>query len=329
MTVETAETVETVETDPVVRTRALDMHFGEVRALDRVDLSIPGGVTGVVGANGAGKSTLFKLMLGLVEPTAGSVETLGLHPVRDGRELRALVGYAPERNVLPDTMAADEFVRHLAEVRGLPRAEARSRASDTLWLVGLAEERFRPLGSMSTGQRQRVKLAQALAADPALVLLDEPTEGLDPVQREQMLDLIREVRGSYGVDVIVTSHVLDEVEQICDHVVVLDAGVLKIAGPLAEIAGRGAGVEIELVATNGHGEPAADVARRLDGRAEVASVAVTGPVVSVLGADGVSDDVLLDVCRDAVASSGVRLRRLGGRRISLEDVIVADAGGRR
>ncbi len=159
----------------------------------------------------------------------------------------SLVGYGPERNVFPDEMPASDFVKHLAEVRGMPRQEARGRASDALWLVGLGEERFRPLGTMSTGQRQRVKLAQALAADPSMVLLDEPTDGLDPVQRDEMLALIRQINAEYGIDVLLSSHLLEEVERICDHVVALDAGRLVAQGRLDELVGQDDGVVVELV----------------------------------------------------------------------------------
>lgn len=309
----------------IVEARSLDMHFGTVRALDGVDLDISPGVTGIVGANGAGKSTLFKLMLGLLEPTSGSISVLGLHPIRDGAVVRTRIGYSPERNVLPDTMPADEFVRHMAEVRGIPRGEARSRSSDVLWLVGLGEERFRPLGSMSTGQRQRVKLAQALAADPALILLDEPTDGLDPMQREQMLELIRDVRTQFGIDVIVTNHVLDEVEQVCDHVVVLDAGVLRVAGRLSDLAGSGVGVEIEFVATPELGEPAVAVEARLVPLGLTNNIDRSGETLRLLGRDGVEDDALLDACRDVAADVGARVRRMGARRVTLEDVIIDGA----
>jgi ABC-2 type transport system ATP-binding protein len=144
-------------------------------------------------------------------------------------------------------MPASDFVKHLAEVRGMPKREARARASDALWLVGLGEERFRALGTMSTGQRQRVKLAQAIAADPSLVFLDEPTDGLDPVQRDEMLALIRQISTTYGIDVVLSSHLLEEVERICDHVVALDAGRLIAQGPLADLIGNDTGVVVELV----------------------------------------------------------------------------------
>ena len=156
--------------------------------------------------------------------------------------MRARIGYSPEHHRLPPDTRAHDLVRHVAEVHGLPRRDATSRASDALWQVGLGEERFRPIGTMSTGQRQRVKLAQAIAHDPALVLLDEPTDGLDPVQRDDMLALIRRVGTEFGIHVLLSSHLLEEVERICDAAVILRDGRVVAAGPLAELTGQGRGV---------------------------------------------------------------------------------------
>ena len=203
---------------------------------------MPAGVTGLVGANGAGKTTLISLDLGLLRPTTGHRSRCSASiPGTTARQLRAMIGYGPERNVLPDDLRAYDFVRHLAEVKGLPRDEARSRASDSLYLVGLGEERFRALGTMSTGQRQRVKLAQAIAADPKFIVLDEPTDGLDPVQRDEMLNIIRQVNREFGIDVMLSSHVLEEVERVCDHVVALDHGTLVAQGSMDELAGVSGG----------------------------------------------------------------------------------------
>jgi len=293
------------------------MQFGSHRALDALDVAVESGVTGLVGANGAGKTTLMSILLGLRTPTAGTVQVLGLDPVRQGAELRALVGYGPERNLFPDEMPASDFVKHLAEVRGMPRQEARGRASDALWLVGLGEERFRPLGTMSTGQRQRVKLAQALAADPSMVLLDEPTDGLDPVQRDEMLALIRQINTEYGIDVVLSSHLLEEVERICDHVVALDAGRLVAQGRLADLVGNDEGVVVELV-------DIADAPGALDAIA-VALTAAGSEVrrdgstnrIEVIGSDA---DVVADQVRDAVADAGARVGRIVRRRRRLEDL---------
>jgi ABC-2 type transport system ATP-binding protein len=236
-----------------------------------------------------------------------------------------MIGYGPERNVLPDDMQAYDFVRHFAQIRGLPHDEARSRASDSLYLVGLGEERFRALGTMSTGQRQRVKLAQAIAADPSLIFLDEPTDGLDPVQRDEMLALIRQISAEYAIDVVLSSHLLEEVERICDNVVALDAGRLVANGPLSALVGDDEGVTVELVAIDDRPGAidqvkAAIAARGLD-------VADRGGIgtFDVVGSDA---DLIADAVRDAVADAGARLRSVTSRRRRLEDLFhAADGSG--
>ena len=232
----------------IIETERLTMEFPSTRALDSLDLAVQSGVTGLVGANGAGKTTLD---LARARP-----------PAADGRfveRARSRSGWAGSRTPLadrlrtlnatcfPTTCVRTTIVRHLSEVKGLPRDEARSRASDSLYLVGLGEERFRSLGTMSTGQRQRVKLAQAIAADPRLIVLDEPTDGLDPVQRDEMLNIVVQVNREFGIDVVLSSHVLEEVERVCDNVVALDAGHLIAQGSMAELAGAEGGIEVEFV----------------------------------------------------------------------------------
>ena len=199
-------------------------------------------------------------------------------------------------------------MRHLAEVHGLPRREATARASDALWQVGLGEERFRPLGTMSTGQRQRVKLAQAIAHDPALVLLDEPTDGLDPVQRDEMLELIRRIGTEFGIDVLLSSHLLDEVERICDAAVILGDGGVVAAGTLDELARRGPTaslVEVDERPTSSwrraHAVHGAE-ASRLDGRAGSSS-ATTAPDRADASRGGVDDRRLGDAARSRGSAS--------------------------
>jgi len=299
----------------IIETRGLVMQFPSTRALDELDVTIPPGVTGLVGANGAGKTTLISLTLGLLRPTSGSISVLGLSPATDGPRLRAMIGYGPERNVLPDDLRAYDFVRHLAEVKGLPRDEARSRASDSLYLVGLGEERFRALGTMSTGQRQRVKLAQAIAADPRFIVLDEPTDGLDPVQRDEMLNIIVQVNRNFGIDVMLSSHVLEEVERVCDHVVALSEGKLIAEGSMTELAGASAGIELELVELADRPTAIDEVVTMLT--AAGVGVRRSGAVLSVSGG---SDDELFDLAARSVARAGARLRRLGQHRRSLDDI---------
>lgn len=305
----------------IAETQGLTQRFGATAALDGVDVEMQPGVTGLVGANGAGKTTLLNAMLGLRVPTSGSLRVLGLDPIISGPALRAQIGFAPERNVLPDEMRAVDFVRHLAELRGLPRGDARERASDALWLVGLGEERLRELGTMSTGQRQRVKLAQAIASDPRLVLLDEPTDGLDPVQRIEMIEMIGRISSQFSMNVVLSSHVLEEVERVCDHVVALDAGRLVACGPVGEFVGQGEGLAVELVDLV---EPVGTVELV---EATLGSwglqVRREGAQLHVRGADF---DELCDRTRDAVAAAGARIRRFDAERRSLEDVF---AGGAR
>lgn len=291
------------------------MQFPSTRAIDVLDVVIPHGVTGLVGANGAGKTTLISLVLGLLKPTAGSISVLGLDPDTKGPELRSRIGYGPERNVFPDDLRAYDYVRHLAEVKGLPRDEARSRASDSLYLVGLGEERFRALGTMSTGQRQRVKLAQAIAADPRLIVLDEPTDGLDPVQRDEMLNIIVQVHRDFGIDVMLSSHVLEEVERVCDHVVALAEGRLVAQGSMVELAGASGGIEIELVELVDRPTSIDDMVAMLSSAG--AGVRRNGNTLSV---DGMADDDLFDLAASTVARSGARLRRLGQHRRTLDDL---------
>lgn len=219
---------------PVITTTGLGMDFGRVVALHDLTLEVGAGVTGLVGANGAGKSTLIKILLGLQRPTSGSATVLGHDVATASDRIRSRVGYMPEHDCLPPDVTASDFVVHLARMSGLPHAPARERAADILRIVGLAEERYRPLGGYSTGMKQRAKLAQALVHDPDLVLLDEPTNGLDPASRHDMLQLVRRIGTDFSIPVLVTSHLLGELEKVSDHVVVLDAGVLLRASATSQ-----------------------------------------------------------------------------------------------
>jgi len=297
---------------------ALTRRYGATTALDAATFRVPPGVTGLLGANGAGKTTLLGLVLGLARPDAGEIRVLGLDPATAGPEVRARIGYSPEHHRLPPDTRAHDLVRHVAEVHGLPGRDATNRASDALWSVGLGEERFRPIGTMSTGQRQRVKLAQAIAHDPELVLLDEPTDGLDPVQREDMLALIRRIGTEFGMHVLVSSHLLEEVERICDSAVILREGQVVASGAIAQLTGQGLGLLVELDG------PVADVAARLEARG--LDVRVDGPRLVVHDAPGLPRGAVHDLVRDAVADSGAGIRRLSDRTVSLEDVFL-EVGG--
>jgi ABC-2 type transport system ATP-binding protein len=210
----------------LIEIRSLTKRYPAVTALDAFTVDVEPGIVGLVGANGAGKSTLIKTVLGLLTPTSGTITVLGLDPVRDGETIRSRVGYMPEHDCLPPDVVAAEFVTHMARMSGLPRTAARERASEALRHVGLYEERYRQIGGYSTGMKQRVKLAQALVHDPDLLLLDEPTNGLDPAGRDAMLGLIHRIGSQFGISVVVCSHLLGEVERICDSLVAIDGGRL-------------------------------------------------------------------------------------------------------
>jgi ABC-2 type transport system ATP-binding protein len=212
---------------PLLEVRNLSRYFGNVIALKDVSTVVNAGeVTCVLGDNGAGKSTFIKILLGLLAPTSGQVRVLDLDPTTDAANVRARVGYMPEHDCLPPDLSAAELVTHLGRISGLPRTIARERASEALRHVGLYEERYRQIGGYSTGMKQRVKLAQALVHDPDLLLLDEPTNGLDPAGRDAMLALIQRIGTEFGISVLVCSHLLGEVERICDSLVAIDGGRL-------------------------------------------------------------------------------------------------------
>jgi len=300
-----------------VRADAVVKRWGTTPVLAGASFTVGRGVTGLLGANGAGKTTVLGLLLGLHRPDAGTVRVLGGDPWSSGPDVRARIGYAPEYDALPPDVAAADVVRHIAELHGLPRREATGRASDTLWEVGLGEERFRPVGTMSTGQRQRVKLAQAIVHDPDLVLLDEPTNGLDPAQREGMLELIRHVGHELGMDVILSSHLLEEVERVSDAVVILDGGVVVAGGALAELRTSGDELIVEV-------DGGAEQSERL-----VDELAATGIAAHTIGPGRlvvtIAEPTMLDVVRDTLAATGMGVRRLQARTASLEEIYLEAA----
>jgi ABC-2 type transport system ATP-binding protein len=294
--------------DPIVQVSGLTHDYGEVVALRNLDLEIPEGVIGLVGANGAGKTTLLRLLLGLLHPTSGSLTVLGHNPQTDPLAVRAHIGYMPEGECLPEEQTAADFVSYTAQLAGIPPSEARRRASETLFLVGLEEERFRYIGDFSTGMQQRVKLAQAIVHDPRLVLLDEPASGLDPDGREQMLALIRRL-SDFDIDVIVSSHVLGDIEQTCDWVVMLDAGDLLRSGPLGGFDLLGT-VLVEVL------ENADRVAAALEARG-IASAVEGRKIVVGPGDDAIERAVVEETAR---ADSGL-VRMIRGS-ASLEDLFL-------
>jgi ABC-2 type transport system ATP-binding protein len=294
----------------LVRVSGVTKNFGPVRALDGASFEIGEGVTGLLGSNGAGKTTSLKILIGLLDADAGSVEVLGRN-TRGSVEYRTRIGYSPEHDCLPPAASAAEFLTYMAEVSGLPRAAARLRASDLLRHVGLFEERYRPIGTYSTGMKQRVKLAQALVHDPVLAFLDEPTAGLDPLGRRDMLELIRRVGREFGISIVISTHLMGDVERTCDAVIVLDAGKVLRTGAVAGLTEETETVLVDLV------ERAAELARVLSERGIAAQLdgnRLTLPQIS-------GDDY--DVLRDAIVETGALLYRLAPERHTLASVFDA------
>ena len=291
----------------LLEARNLTKYYGSTVALDGVSFDVQEGVTGLLGPNGAGKSTAMKLFLGLIQPTSGSAMLFGDEPYRS-TEVRARIGYMPENDCLPKSMTASEFLMHMAQVSGIPPSQARIRAADMLRHVGLDEERYRPIGEYSTGMKQRVKLAQAIVHDPVLVLLDEPTAGLDPDGRQEMLRLIQQTANSFGISVMLSTHLMGDVERTANSVIVLESGVLAQEGAVARLTEETQTLLIEVA----------------DRRDEfTAALAAKGVKVSHDGQMLLIEEASesdYDLIRDAAVQSGTRLRRLLPERRTLTDI---------
>ena len=290
----------------LITAQSLSKRYKSVVALDDVSFGISDGITGILGENGAGKSTFIKLSLGLLHPTAGQVRVLGEDPAAN-IDVRARLGYMPEHDCLPSQVSAAEFLTHMAELSGLPPTAARTRAADTLRHTGLFEERYRAIGGYSTGMKQRVKLAQALVHDPAFVFLDEPTAGLDPMGREEMLTLVRKTHREFGISVLLSSHLMSDVERTCDRIIVLHGGHVQQSGDVGQFTRETESLFIE-VDSNRDALLAALTRRGVESAAEDGGVAVVGT------------EVVYDQVRDALVESKAPLRRMAPRKRALTEL---------
>ncbi len=293
--------------EALLKAENLTKHYKGVVALNDVSFDIPDGITGILGENGAGKSTAIKIFLGLLKPTSGTASILGVNASED-INVRARLGYMPEHDCLPSAVTAAEFLTHMAEMSGLPPSHARSRAADTLRHAGLFEERYRAMGGYSTGMKQRVKLAQALVHDPAIVLLDEPTAGLDPAGREEMLDLVRKTHREFGISILFSSHLMADVERTCDRIIVLQAGRLVQSGEVKSFTEETETVYIEV--DSNRAELIAALERRN------VEVSEDGSGIFVEGAD----ETVYDHVRDSLVEANAPLRRMGPRRRALAEL---------
>src|SRR6266403_1189968 len=237
----------------IIETKDLTKVYGEQRALDGVNLQVAPGAIGVLGPNGAGKSTFMKCLLQLHPITAGTAKLLGREVGREGREIRKRVGYTPEQDCHIPGMVGCEYATYCAQLSGLPFQVARQRAHEMLDFVGMGQERYRKADTYSTGMKQRMKLAQALVHDPEIVFLDEPTNGLDPKGRTQILELIHSLWRDYGITVVVSSHLLNDVDSICEQIIIIARGRVLVHDTLENLKARNRG-SAEVVVADRHQE---------------------------------------------------------------------------
>ncbi len=298
----------------LIETLDLVKHYPGVTALDSLSFSVEPGSIGLVGPNGAGKSTLIKILLGLVPASSGRAHVLDTDTACDSIHIRELVGYLPEHDCLPGDLTASNFVVHMARMSGIPASAARERTAETLRHVGLYDERYRQMSGYSTGMKQRVKLAQALVHDPRLLFLDEPTNGLDPAGRDEMLELIQHTGKEFGVSIVMSSHLLGEIERVCETLIVIEEGKLMQVGRISDLT------NITSVLLAEVDERAEELAEKL--RENGLTATVDGRQIALeIGPERIA------VAQDLIVQSSVDLNlsllRLEQRRRRLEDLFEA------
>jgi ABC-2 type transport system ATP-binding protein len=297
---------------PVLELDGLSVALGGRQILDRLTASFSRRAIGLLGPNGAGKTTLLRTLLGFYPPTGGSARVLGRDLAGDGRGIRAEIGYMPESDAHIANTTAVHFVRLMGELSGLPSEAALERAHEALFYVGLGEARYRKVGTFSTGMKQMVKLAQAIAHGPQLLMLDEPTNGLDPPARKRMLDLVRDIRDRAETHIILSSHLLRDVESVCDEVLILKNGEIADSCNLeAERRANRSFVEVELQAP----QPGFAAALTALG----CELATTGDAALKLV---LPDNLSVRDLYAAADRLGVGIRRLDIKRDSLQDIFL-------
>jgi ABC-2 type transport system ATP-binding protein len=293
----------------LIEVSKLAKRYGAITALGGVDAAIDGKIIGLLGPNGAGKSTLLKALLGII-PFEGGATVLGLDAATQGTQIRDRVGYMPEQEAYLSGMSAVELCTYAGELSGLPRTEAMQRAHAALYYAGLEEKRYQPIDTYSTGMKQRVKLAQALVHDPELLFLDEPTNGLDPRSRDDMLELITELPDRRNCAIVLSTHLLPDVERVCDHAVIMHKGTVRFVGSIDELRGaRGPDTEI-LVEVKDHGWRLRHVLEAAGATCE--EVSPVSFVVSLPA--GATNRLVFEQAREA----GLQVRGLGVRRETVE-----------
>lgn len=291
----------------------LNIFFGAKQILHDLDVCMPAGAIGLLGPNGAGKSTLLKTMMGFIRPQNGTCRIFGYDSISQGPKIRQLIGYMPEDDTYIPGMSAVEFVAYNGMLCGLPGKDAMLRSHQVLHYCGLGEARYRKVETYSTGMRQRIKLAQALVHDPRLLLLDEPTNGLDPNGRKELLELIGDISANKGISVILSSHLLHDVEMVCDYMMVLFKGKLATAGKIEELK-QLAHVSYE-VRLKGDEQPFLNVLQQNGGKCEYKR----DGLLQVRMTENQGTDVIFKAARQ----TGVQIRHLAREEMTLQEVFAS------
>jgi ABC-2 type transport system ATP-binding protein len=299
-----------------IELQGIRFRYGQITALDGVDLKLGDGACGLLGPNGAGKSTLLRVLLGFLAPEAGEGRVLDFDIRRDPFRIRRAVGYMPESDCLIPGFDAVTFTAYFGELSGMPRQEAMKRAHDVLFYVGLGEARYRPLETYSAGMKQRLKLAQALVHDPKLLFLDEPTSNLDPQGRVEVLDLIRDISSRKDINVLVSSHILGDIESTCSHVVIMNKGKIAAQGEIEALRE----LDYTMFEVSIKGEAEAFLGRLAAAGCRVEET--EDKMLKVYLPPGLPQAVLFQ----AAAAENVQVRRFVRSQTSLEDLFARTVG---
>lgn len=293
----------------------LVVRYGQIVALDHFSVSVPRGIVGLLGPNGAGKSTFIKAVLGLLEPQSGTISVAGLDPVKDRMAIRDRIGYMPEHDCLIETMTGVELVSYMGQISGMAKKDSIPRSHEVLDFVGLSEQRYRPISTYSTGMKQRIKLAQAIVHDPSIIFLDEPTSGMDPQGREEMLDLISRIAAT-DKSILLSSHILHDVERVCKDVIIISNGKAITQGSIDSLLSQGS--ERKRVVVRGQPDALTLFISTLSSEHEVLSVSEEFKQLTVVFVNNKGSSHVFDAARQA----GVQIRSYLPDRFTLEDVFI-------
>ena len=308
----------------VISSKNVTVRFGQIVALDDFSVSVPSGIVGLLGPNGAGKSTFIKTILGLLVPDKGDIKIAGRDSITESNVVRDMIGYMPEHDCLMESFAAIDFVSYMGQISGMKKRDAMPRSHEMLDFVGIGEERYRLISSYSTGMKQRVKLAQAIVHDPKILFLDEPTNGMDPLGREEMLDLIRKISES-DKSILISTHILEDVERVSDHAMIISQGQLITEGNLDKLlAGK---EDLKFVKVRGEEQAMKNFMKTLQDSFEVHSVTRERGQTTIVFMNPGNGNSIFKLSQQA----NVQLRAYSPKRATLEDIFVGtldkDNGG--